>query len=254
MRRLTVLHWAVAFTVALSFHAALAFNYEHADQTKIEKMAGAPIEVVGALSQFTHEKTLAAIEPTEVTEPVEAETAMPDVLEKIEPLTAQEVAAPLPTVKPDVVEAQKVEAVKKPVVEEKKPVKKKTKKAKKAKKAEKRKQRASTKTRARQKGGGAKGKQRRVAGRAVLSNYRGRVQSHLARYKRRPNSSGRGTVVVSFTIIRSGSARSIRLSRSSGNGAIDRAALSMVRNASPFPPIPAGGPSSMRFSVPVRYR
>ena len=86
-----------------------------------------------------------------------------------------------------------------------------------------------------------------------MSNYRGRVQSHLARYKRKVGSS-KGRVVVSFSLSRSGGVRGVRVVRSSGNGSIDRAAVRMVKRASPFPRMPAGGPASMRFSVPIRYR
>ncbi len=147
---------------------------------------------------------------------------------------------------PEVVpEKRKIEPIKKK--KEKKP-KKKVKRDKKKKKRVK----ASKKTAALKKGSSAKGKQKKIAGQAAISNYRGRVQAHLARFKRSTGAKGR--VTVSFTVTKSGGVVGVRLVRGSGNGAIDRAAVSMVRRASPFPPIPAGWPGRMRFSVPIMYR
>ena len=256
MKSLTGVHWAAAFLGALFCHLALALSWEVNEPPKIEKSAGTPIELVGSLASLTHEQTLKAMEPTEDTPPLEAEPPREQKLEDPKPLEKTDLKSPLPIIEPKKAREQPPKKVLKEKPKEVKKIKKveKPRKVKKSKKKENRKQKASTRQAARQKGGGAKGRKKRIAGRAAIANYRGRVQSHLARYKRRPGSNARGTVVVSFTVRRSGGAIGIRLVRSSGNGAIDQAALSMVRRASPFPPIPAGGPSPMRFSVPVRYR
>lgn len=254
MKNLSLYHWFVALFGAVFCHALLAFSWPTDETSKIERSAGAPVTIVGSLSAFaeqqpseeTIEEVVEPVEEVSEIEPIEpVEEPEPQVVEKelvskeIEPDEQSE----LPTIKP------------KKEVKKTKPKKKKKKKTKKAKKDKKKQKKrlAGKRLAALKKGGGAKGKQKRIAGKAAMSNYRGRVQSHLARYKRQVGSS-RGRVVVSFTLARSGGVRGVRVVRSSGNGAIDRAALAMVRRASPFPRIPAGGPASMRFSVPISYR
>jgi len=93
-------------------------------------------------------------------------------------------------------------------------------------------------------------------GNAARSNYRGQVMRRLQRAKRYPASARgvSGTVVVRFTVSRSGGVGGIAVVRSSGHSVLDRAAIAMVRRASPMPRFPDGmGRSSIRFAVPVRY-
>ncbi|GAA6212028.1 hypothetical protein NBRC116602_17690 [Hyphomicrobiales bacterium 4NK60-0047b] len=253
MKNLSFYHWFTALFGAVFFHALLAVSWPTDETSKIERSAGAPVTIVGSLSAFAEQKAVEEI-VEEVTEPVE------DVSE-IEPL--EPVTDPVP----QVVEKQLVSKEIEPDEQSELPVIKPTKKIKKAKpkkkkkkvkktkkdKKKQKKRRAGKRLAALKKGGGARGKQKRIAGKAAMSNYRGRVQSHLARYKRKVGSS-RGRVVVSFSLSRSGGVRGVRVVRSSGNGSIDRAAISMVKRASPFPRMPAGGPASMRFSVPISYR
>jgi protein TonB len=102
-------------------------------------------------------------------------------------------------------------------------------------------------------GSGARGEE--GPSRQEVSSYTSRVYAHLSRHKRYPrDTQDRGTATVTFTLSASGGASGIRLARGSGSGALDQAALSMVRRASPFPPIPPRlGRSSMTFSVPVDF-
>ncbi len=237
MNNLSFHHWVLAFLGAMVCHAALAFGWWDMEPPKMERSAGAPVQIVGALSHFAHTKMV--------------EETVEDVIEPIEDIKTPDILEPVEDPRPEALAIEKKKVAKQK--KKKKTVKKhKEKKAKKAKKRQKR-QRANKRVAALQKGGGAKGR-KKAAGRAVIANYRGRVQSHLSRYKRSPGGGRRGRTVVSFTILRSGGVTGVRLVRSSGNQAIDRASLSMVRRASPFPAIPAGGPSRMRFSVPVSYR
>ncbi|MCF1505889.1 TonB family protein [Afifella sp. H1R] len=102
-------------------------------------------------------------------------------------------------------------------------------------------------------GGG--GSQAQGPSRRAVATYNSRIYAHLARYKRYP-SGGRsnGTVTVRFTISASGAAGGVRLTGSSGDAALDQAAVAMVNRASPFPRIPPEfGRSSMTFTVPVSY-
>lgn len=84
--------------------------------------------------------------------------------------------------------------------------------------------------------------------------YLARVMAQLHRAK--PAGSGQqGRAVVRFAIQRSGAAGGVSLASSSGNAAIDQAALAMVRRAAPFPPLPAEyGPATMALTVPIAFR
>ncbi|WP_249689352.1 energy transducer TonB [Stappia sp. WLB 29] len=76
-------------------------------------------------------------------------------------------------------------------------------------------------------------------GNADASNYMGKVQSKLERAKRRGSvGRQRGMAVVTFVVASNGGLAGVRLVRSSGNETVDRAALSTVQRAQPFPPIP----------------
>lgn len=252
MKNPTPTHWLCAFSGAMLCHAVLAMAWFQSEPAKIERSAGAPIEIVGSLANFA--KTQTAVEETveEIAEPVEE-------IEEVRELTE----TPLKEIEPQELKPKKITEVEEAIIPKAAPKQKKPKKKVKKKKAPKKKVKvakkkqkkrlAGKKLAALKKGGGAKGRQSKIAGKAALSNYRGRVQSHLARYKRRLGGGQKGKAVVSFSLSRSGRVTSVRLVRSSGNKAVDKATLAMVRRASPFPPIPRGGPGSMRFSVPVRY-
>jgi len=95
-------------------------------------------------------------------------------------------------------------------------------------------------------------------GQAEISNYSGRVLSHLQRRKRYPRAAARkkltGSVRLRFTIGRNGRVSAARITRSSGHQVFDQEVLAMVRRANPFPSIPAGfNKSSMSFSVTIRF-
>jgi len=64
----------------------------------------------------------------------------------------------------------------------------------------------------------------------------------------------RGVARLSFTLSRSGQVTSSRLGGSSGVAAFDAQAMSMVRQAQPFPPFPSEiTNASMSFSIPVEF-
>ena len=98
----------------------------------------------------------------------------------------------------------------------------------------------------------AKGSARAAASAGDVMGYAARVRARVA--SRRPGGAGfKGTAVVSFGVTSGGGLAYARLSRSSGNSALDKAALSAVRSAAPFPPPPAGA-SKLSFSVPFSFR
>ncbi len=242
--------WLLALTGALIGHAALAIGWQQETPPQTERSAGAPITIVGALTNFGDAKPLEEIKEDaelieEETKPLEQQP-----IEEAAPLSSEtpaESLAPAPITK-----AMKEAEQDKPLTAEK-PKKPKRKKPESAKRKQQKAANAGKRQAAIRKGGGANGRKKSRAGAATRANYAGRVQSHLARYKRSPGGGHRGRAVVRFTISRSGRVTSVRLSRRSGNSAIDRAAIAMVRRASPFPPIPAGMNGRMSFTVPVSY-
>jgi protein TonB len=83
--------------------------------------------------------------------------------------------------------------------------------------------------------------------------YRSKVWSALARH--RPRLGKPGSATVTFSIGTNGSLRGARLSRSSGNSALDARALSAVRSAAPFPAPPAGlSGSALTYAIQIYFR
>ena len=90
---------------------------------------------------------------------------------------------------------------------------------------------------------------------SLVASYNNRVRAHLMRFHSYPSGGNdqKGLVRVGFTIGRNGQIISSRIS-SSGVAAFDAKALSMLRQAAPFPPIPPEiKNSSMDFTVPVDF-
>jgi periplasmic protein TonB len=91
---------------------------------------------------------------------------------------------------------------------------------------------------------------------SAIATYNQRVRAHLMRFHQYPAGGGgqRGVARLSFTVSRSGQVTSSRLGGSSGVAAFDAQAMSMIRQASPFPPIPDEIKNgSMSFSIPVEF-
>ena len=89
------------------------------------------------------------------------------------------------------------------------------------------------------------------AGNAAASNYPGEVMRRLSRVPR-PSVRAAGSAVVSFSVAGSGGLGSVGIARSSGSGALDRAAVQLVRRAAPFPAPPPGAQRS--FSITIAGR
>lgn len=86
------------------------------------------------------------------------------------------------------------------------------------------------------------------------ASWRGTLMAHLNRHKRFPPGGSQGVALVAFSINRSGAVTSVRLARSSGDGALDTEAVGLVRRASPVPaPPPSVGGNSISLTVPVRF-
>ena len=80
--------------------------------------------------------------------------------------------------------------------------------------------------------------------------YSSAVRSAIGRNK--ATAAGRGSATVTFAIGPGGTLRSAQISKSSGNSALDQAALASVRRARPFPKPPAGAKST--YSIQIYFR
>lgn len=86
------------------------------------------------------------------------------------------------------------------------------------------------------------------------ATWKSSVNAHLNRHKGGNPNGAAGTVVVAFTINRSGSVVSSRLVRSSGDAGLDAKAVSTPRSASPVPaPPPDVTGSTIELALPIRY-
>ncbi len=193
---------------------------------------------------------IAKAEPQKAVEPLKPVLQQPEVLQPVpepfENVTKTPVAKPEPPVKKTVQRKKK----------KKKPVKKAQKKGSKT-NARKGGERVTSKT-ARSNANGRADAKTNDGGTKAKSNYKGRVVAKLRRAKKYPSAARskklRGTVRVSFTISKNGSVSGIRVSRSSGHAILDKAALAMVRRASPMPKFPKDiRLAKMRLQVPVRF-
>lgn len=87
----------------------------------------------------------------------------------------------------------------------------------------------------------------------AMAQWGGQIQSQIARS--RPRVSGAGRAVVQLRVGRNGQLQGLGLAQSSGNAAVDQAAVSAVQRAGSFP----GAPSvltnaSYSFSLPVSFQ
>lgn len=111
---------------------------------------------------------------------------------------------------------------------------------------------ATTGTRnATSKSSGAGGASANASGNAAASNYPGVVMSCVSR-SGRPNVRGRGTARVSFNVAGNGRITNVGLARSSGNAALDRASVDLVRRVGACPPPPAGARRTFSIGVSAR--
>lgn len=73
-------------------------------------------------------------------------------------------------------------------------------------------------------------------------DYLDRVRRHLERYKHYPDDALKkkqeGTVMVAFTLAHDGTVTGAWITKSSGNPLLDQAALAMLHDGSPVPPVP----------------
>ena len=66
------------------------------------------------------------------------------------------------------------------------------------------------------------------------------IQSRVSSRAKAPLKGSGKQVVVNVIVAKSGKLNSAKVKKSSGNGALDAAALATVKSAAPFSPLPAG--------------
>lgn len=91
---------------------------------------------------------------------------------------------------------------------------------------------------------------------ASASAYNALVFGHLQRFKRYPAAAhgASGTVTVRFELNRAGDVIESEVSKSSGNAALDREAIDLLRRASPFPAFPVAKPGTRdTYLAPVSF-
>jgi protein TonB len=89
-------------------------------------------------------------------------------------------------------------------------------------------------------------------------DYIALIRGRLEQYKRYPAEARAarqvGTVLLSFTLDRTGQVLDWRIARSSGITALDEEANALIQRASPFPPFPASyARDSIHITIPVEF-
>lgn len=90
----------------------------------------------------------------------------------------------------------------------------------------------------------------------AVPNWMSQLSAQLERHKRYPSEArgDTGVVQLAFSVDRGGGVHNARIARSSGSGALDQAALSLVARAAPLPPPPPErGGVQIAITVPIRY-
>ncbi|KJV08621.1 hypothetical protein VZ95_16625, partial [Elstera litoralis] len=90
-------------------------------------------------------------------------------------------------------------------------------------------------------------------------DYQSKLSAWLARHKpdggRTMRGQRQGLALVEFTLKRNGAVVSKRLVQSSGNEALDAAALEMIDRANPMPAFPASfAGEEFTLTVPVQFQ
>lgn len=91
---------------------------------------------------------------------------------------------------------------------------------------------------------------------SLTAQWGAKLRRKVERRKRYPSAArgASGTVLVRLTVGRDGSLRGVALARSSGNAALDQAAVRAVQSAGRFPAAPKGlSKPSYSFTLPMQF-
>ena len=88
---------------------------------------------------------------------------------------------------------------------------------------------------------------------SLMAQWGGQIRARIERA--RPRINGSGQVLLALQVARGGQLTGLSVARSSGDPALDEAALSAVRRAGRFPAAPDGlTDAAYAFSLPIRFR
>lgn len=246
---------AAAFVGAILLHASFALGFVNLQSEPVAPPGEMVITVDLAPAMVSE---AAGSSPAEAAESVPQEQTPPEPERPPEEVVEEVKPEPLPEEpvepEPEVVEEQKVEppppAEKAEVVVPTKP-RPKPKPTPKPKPKPQTSQAASTTSAQRADIGGSGAR----ATPNEINKYAGRVRAAIERKKSRPSSANgaSGIAHVAFTITRSGGVTALRLTRSSGDAALDGAARAAVMAAN-IPPIPDSLPAAINIGVPIRFK
>jgi len=260
-------HLAIAYTIGalmadrarpMAIEEALTVDLTPFIMTQAEQLAPDVLQeetTEPVLEEVQQEETLEETDPTELTEtppdeqPVEVETEVAEV--ETERLPEEQPEMVTETIETPPAEVVLPKPVKKPV--EKKPIVKKEKPPQKVvKKPAPKKVTAAEPAKRKNRTTQAEAKATRAPS---VSPARWHSQVYAAIARRKPRDRGvSGRVSIRFVVNGSGSIVSAGVARSSGNSALDSAALSMVRGAR-VPAPPANLPGSRHpFTIPVVFQ
>ena len=88
---------------------------------------------------------------------------------------------------------------------------------------------------------------------SLLAEWGGQIRSAIQRQQRSPGARANGTVQLRLQVRTDGQLASVSLVQSSGNAALDRAALQAVQRAQ-LPRAPSGVSGTHHFNLPLSYR
>ncbi len=92
---------------------------------------------------------------------------------------------------------------------------------------------------------------------SVKETFRSELLRHIARFQRYPRAAEtlhlKGTVLTVFSMGRDGSVLAVWVGTSSGQPALDQAAIDTIRRAQPLPHIPAVLPDSLKVEVALGF-
>jgi len=88
---------------------------------------------------------------------------------------------------------------------------------------------------------------------SALAEWGGRIRAAVARAQTRPGTRARGVVQVRLSVTAGGQLAGVSIAGSSGNSALDQAALNAVQRAR-LPRAPGGVSGTHRFNLPVGFR
>lgn len=91
----------------------------------------------------------------------------------------------------------------------------------------------------------------------AIDEWQKKIFGHIARFKTYPHEARKrhltGETVVAFRIDPNGRVLDIKIGKSSGQQALDDAALEVLRRANPVPRPPQALASRLEFSIPIRF-